>query len=149
MVISVCVCVYQYTQKRRPVWIVSPSPFMNHLLYINSLSYKFLTHLSATPFVLNSLSFLSSSCSSYQLISGGDCLCLLTDRLLAGQWTLQGHASGRQAWTGTGLKHGGDVEGLQAEKLKHVRKNDQTTQAVNQWQLKKKKKTFQDLSSKT
>lgn len=38
-------------------------------------------------------------------------MCLLTDGLLAGQWTLQGRASGRQAWTGAGLKHGGDVEG--------------------------------------
>lgn len=36
---------------------------------------------------------------------------LLTDGLLAGQWALQGHASGRQVWTGAGLKHGGDVEG--------------------------------------
>lgn len=42
-------------------------------------------------------------------------MCLLTDSLLAGQWTLQGHASGRQLWTGAGLKHGGDVEGLQAQ----------------------------------
>lgn len=40
---------------------------------------------------------------------------LLTDSLLAGQWTLQGHAGGRQVWTGAGLKHGGDVEGLQAQ----------------------------------
>lgn len=38
-------------------------------------------------------------------------MCLLTDGLLAGQWTLQGHACGRQVWTGAGLKHGGDVEG--------------------------------------
>lgn len=37
-------------------------------------------------------------------------MCLLTDGLLAGQWTLQGHAGGRQVWTGAGLKHGGDVE---------------------------------------
>lgn len=36
---------------------------------------------------------------------------LLTDSLLAGQWALQGHAVGRQVWTGAGLKHGGDVEG--------------------------------------
>lgn len=41
---------------------------------------------------------------------------LLTDGLLAGQWTLQWHASGRQVWTGAGFKHGGDVEGLQAER---------------------------------
>lgn len=38
-------------------------------------------------------------------------MCLLTDSLLTGQWALQGHARGRQVWTGTGLKHGGDVEG--------------------------------------
>lgn len=38
-------------------------------------------------------------------------MCLLTDSLLAGQWTLQGHARGGQVWTGAGLKHGGDVEG--------------------------------------
>lgn len=38
-------------------------------------------------------------------------MCLLTDSLLAGQLTLQGHASGRQVWTGAGLKHGGNVEG--------------------------------------
>lgn len=36
---------------------------------------------------------------------------LLTDSLLAGQWALQGHACGRQVWTGAGLKHRGDVEG--------------------------------------
>lgn len=42
-------------------------------------------------------------------------MCLLTDSLLAGQWTLQGHASRRQVWTGAGLKHGGDVEGLRAQ----------------------------------
>lgn len=35
---------------------------------------------------------------------------LLTDRLLAGQWTLEGHAGGRQVWTGAGFKHGRDVE---------------------------------------
>lgn len=43
--------------------------------------------------------------------SWNDCTRLLTDSLLAGQWTLQGHASGGQVWTGAGLKHGGDVEG--------------------------------------
>lgn len=31
--------------------------------------------------------------------------------MLAGQWTLQRNASGRQVWTGARLKHGGDVEG--------------------------------------
>lgn len=44
---------------------------------------------------------------------------LLTDSLLAGQWTLQGHASGRPVWAGTGLKHGGDIEGLQAQTKKN------------------------------
>lgn len=37
-------------------------------------------------------------------------MCLLTDRLLAGQWTFQRHARRRQVWTGAGFKHGGDVE---------------------------------------
>lgn len=36
---------------------------------------------------------------------------MLTDSLLAGQWTLQRHAGGRQVWARAGLKHGGDVEG--------------------------------------
>ncbi len=53
---------------------------------------------------------------------------LLTDSLLAGQWALQGHAVGRQVWTGAGLKHGGDVEGLQAQTQK---KYIQTTHTVN------------------
>lgn len=37
----------------------------------------------------------------------------LTDGLLAGQRRLQGRAGGGQVWTGAGLKHGGDVEGLE------------------------------------
>lgn len=44
---------------------------------------------------------------------------LLTDRLLAGQRCLQGRARGGQFWTGAGLEHGGDVEGLEAETQKH------------------------------
>lgn len=72
---------------------------------------------------------------------------LLTDSLLAGQWTLQGHASGRPVWAGTGLKHGGDIEGLQAQTKKKtiVRKDTQTTHAVNhslfinrEWKLREK-----------
>lgn len=38
--------------------------------------------------------------------------------MLAGQWTLQGQASGRPVWAGAGLKHGGDIEGLQAQTKK-------------------------------
>lgn len=45
------------------------------------------------------------------LIPENDCMHLLTHSLLAGQRALQGHAGGRQVWTGAGLKHGGDVEG--------------------------------------
>lgn len=48
-------------------------------------------------------------------LSWNDCVCPLTNSLLAGQWTLQGQACGRHVWTGAGLKHGGDVEGLQAQ----------------------------------
>lgn len=58
-------------------------------------------------------------------------MCLLTDGLLAGQWAIQGHARGRQVLTGARLKHGGDVEGLQAQTQKHVRRYTQTTHAVN------------------
>lgn len=55
----------------------------------------------------------SISVSSYD--SRNDRVRLLADRLLAGQRCLQGRARGRQVRTGAGLKHGGDVEGLEAE----------------------------------
>lgn len=68
--------------------------------------------------------------------------------MLAGQWTLQGHASGRPVWASAGLKHGGDIEGLQAQTKKkptNVRKDTQTKHAVNhslfinrEWKLREK-----------
>lgn len=91
-----------------------------------------LPHLAAAAAATDVLPLLLQSAASFLFSISPVWGRALTDGLLAGQRRLQGRAGRGQVWTGAGLKHGGDVEGLEARETSAEKKSGvRTTHAAN------------------